>query len=188
MSPRALKDNQKGFTIIEVMIVLTIAGLIMLIVFLAVPALQRNSRNTQRRSDAARFSSIVSEYVVNNNGRVPASIISSGTPAATELSIQNEDFSYFEETSFSHAGAAPSPTGGCTEAQDDAGDPIPNSCEVQAVIDATASTFTPIDTIAIVTGYTCDNNTLLTSGARSYAIIFSVENSGGGDTGVAQCV
>ncbi|MDQ3065292.1 MAG: prepilin-type N-terminal cleavage/methylation domain-containing protein, partial [bacterium] len=37
-----IKNNNKGFTIIEVLIVLAIAGLIMLIVFLAVPALQRN--------------------------------------------------------------------------------------------------------------------------------------------------
>jgi prepilin-type N-terminal cleavage/methylation domain-containing protein len=35
-----------GFTIIEVMIVLAIAGLILLIVFLAVPALEREARNT----------------------------------------------------------------------------------------------------------------------------------------------
>ena len=34
------KSDKDGFTIIEVMIVLAIAGLILLIVFLAVPALQ----------------------------------------------------------------------------------------------------------------------------------------------------
>jgi prepilin-type N-terminal cleavage/methylation domain-containing protein len=38
----SLKNNKKGFTIIEVLIVLAIAGVIMVIVFLAVPALQRN--------------------------------------------------------------------------------------------------------------------------------------------------
>src|SRR5258708_36141034 len=48
-----LSKSQKGFTIIEVMIVLVIAGLILLIVFLAVPALQRNARNTHRKSDIA---------------------------------------------------------------------------------------------------------------------------------------
>ena len=46
-----LKKRNQGFTIIEVMIVLAIAGLIMLIVFLAVPALQRNQRNTARKQD-----------------------------------------------------------------------------------------------------------------------------------------
>jgi len=60
-----------GFTIIEVMIVLAIAGLIMLIVFLAVPALQRNSRNTQYKNDASNYASAVSEWMNNNNGKVP---------------------------------------------------------------------------------------------------------------------
>ena len=72
MTPRALQKNKEGFTIIEVMIVLAIAGLIILIVFLAVPALQRNSRNTQRRNDAARVSGLIAEYVSNNNGQLPA--------------------------------------------------------------------------------------------------------------------
>ena len=50
--------REEGFTIIEVLIVLAIAGLILLIVFLAIPALQRNSRNTQRKNDSAGVSQI----------------------------------------------------------------------------------------------------------------------------------
>src|SRR6185436_13679636 len=63
--------TQRGFTIIEVMIVLAIAGIIMLIVFLAVPALQRNSRNTQRRTDAAHLAGIINEYSANHAGTLP---------------------------------------------------------------------------------------------------------------------
>lgn len=66
------QNNQKGFTIIEVLIVLAIAGLIMLIVFLAVPALQRNSRNTQRKNDVSGILGSISEYVSNNGGKVPS--------------------------------------------------------------------------------------------------------------------
>src|SRR3989344_5141572 len=65
------KKHPKGFTIIEVLIVLAVAGLVMLIVFLAVPALQRNSRNTQIRSDAASVLAGVSEFITNNNGSLP---------------------------------------------------------------------------------------------------------------------
>ena len=65
------KKQSGGFTIIEVMIVLAVAGLIMLIVFLAVPALQRNSRNTQMRSDAASVLAGVNEFITNNNGSLP---------------------------------------------------------------------------------------------------------------------
>ncbi len=66
-----LKKNQSAFTIIEVLIVLAIAGLIMVAVFTAVPALQRNGANTTKRSDAAKVLGAVAEFVSNNNGRVP---------------------------------------------------------------------------------------------------------------------
>jgi prepilin-type N-terminal cleavage/methylation domain-containing protein len=66
------KRNQSGFTIIEVMIVLAIAGLIMLIVFLAVPALQRNSRNTQRKNDVSTYAAAVNEWSTNNAGKMPS--------------------------------------------------------------------------------------------------------------------
>jgi prepilin-type N-terminal cleavage/methylation domain-containing protein len=65
------KRKSGGFTIIEVMIVLAIAGLILLIVFLAVPALQRNAHNTSLKADVAGLLGGVSEYVSNNNGSVP---------------------------------------------------------------------------------------------------------------------
>ncbi|HJP96748.1 MAG TPA: type II secretion system protein [Candidatus Saccharimonadales bacterium] len=65
------KRSEGGFTIIEVLIVLAIAGLIMLIVFLAVPALQRNSRNTQRKNDVSALLAAVQEYINNNSGALP---------------------------------------------------------------------------------------------------------------------
>lgn len=71
--------SQKGFTIIEVLIVLAIAGMIMLIVFLAVPALQRNNRNTQRNNDVSAIVGGVSEYVGSNNNKLPNSIASGST-------------------------------------------------------------------------------------------------------------
>ena len=66
------QQNKKGFTIIEVVLVLAIAGLIFLMVFVALPALQRGQRDSQRRSDISRFMSQVNSYQTNNGGRVPA--------------------------------------------------------------------------------------------------------------------
>ena len=66
------KNTRKGFTIIEVVLVLAIAGLIFLMVFVALPALQRSQRDTQRRDDMARFISQIAQYQTNNNGKVPA--------------------------------------------------------------------------------------------------------------------
>lgn len=69
---KSLKKQIKGFTIIEVMIVLVIASIILLIVFLAVPALQRSSRNTQRKNDVAGLLAAVNEYASNKNGQLPS--------------------------------------------------------------------------------------------------------------------
>lgn len=63
------RQKRSGFTIIEVMIVLAIVGLIMLIVFLAVPALQRTARNKMRRNDVGIILAYVSEYRSNNKGQ-----------------------------------------------------------------------------------------------------------------------
>ncbi len=65
------KNNKKGFTIIEVVLVLAIAGLIFLMVFIALPALQRSQRNTQRRQDVSRFVSAVTQYKANNKNKLP---------------------------------------------------------------------------------------------------------------------
>ena len=65
------KDKRaQGFTIIEVLIVLAIAGVIMLAVFLAVPNLQRNQRNQARNDDASRIAAAVTECLSNRNGAV----------------------------------------------------------------------------------------------------------------------
>jgi prepilin-type N-terminal cleavage/methylation domain-containing protein len=61
----SLKNNKKGFTIIEVLIVLAIAGVIMVVVFLAVPALQRNSRNNEYKTEAGRILAATSEFISN---------------------------------------------------------------------------------------------------------------------------
>lgn len=83
-----LKNQQKGFTIIEVLIVLAIVGLIMLVVFLAVPALQRNSRNTQRKADVSNILGAFSEYAGNNNGQYPAN--TAALTGITNLGFYNE--------------------------------------------------------------------------------------------------
>ena len=75
------RKSQSGFTIVEVMIVLAIAGLILAIVFIAVPALQRNSRNTQRRSDLGSLRAQFDTWTSNNGGKIP-----NATTGATALS------------------------------------------------------------------------------------------------------
>ena len=95
-----LKKRSEGFTIIEVLIVLAIAGLILLVVFLAVPALQRNSRNTQRKDDVSRVGSAVQEVLNNNNGALTALTSANLQPLLGTLA-------YYTNTNVTAAGAAP---------------------------------------------------------------------------------
>ena len=66
---KILKVKTPAFTIIEVVLVLAIAGLIFLMVFIALPALQRNQRDTQRKNDMSRLIDAFERSRVNNKGR-----------------------------------------------------------------------------------------------------------------------
>lgn len=66
------KDTQKGFTIIEVVLVLAIAGLIFLMVFIALPALQRSQRDSARKNDVSSVASSVTAFSGNNRGKFPS--------------------------------------------------------------------------------------------------------------------
>jgi len=68
----AQQTKQKGFTIIEVVLVLAIAGLIFLMVFIALPALQRNQRDTARKGDASALASAFTTATNNSRGTPPA--------------------------------------------------------------------------------------------------------------------
>lgn len=65
------KKNIKGFTIIEVVLVLAIAGLIFLMVFVAFPALQRSQQDTQRQNDISRLSTQITNFKTNNTNAIP---------------------------------------------------------------------------------------------------------------------
>lgn len=63
--------QQKGFTIIEVVLVLAIAGLIFLMVFVALPSLQRGQRDAQRKQDLSRVSVQLTNYLSSTRGSAP---------------------------------------------------------------------------------------------------------------------
>jgi prepilin-type N-terminal cleavage/methylation domain-containing protein len=62
------QKQDKGFTIIEVVLVLAIAALIFLMIFVALPALQRGQRDTARKNDAGVIASAVTTFRTNNSG------------------------------------------------------------------------------------------------------------------------
>lgn len=88
----AQQKQQKGFTIIEVILVLAIAGLIFLMVFLALPALQRGQRNTQRKNDLGRVLSAVQNFQSNNQGALPAAAVLNTTFKTQYLTASGDKF------------------------------------------------------------------------------------------------
>ncbi len=65
-------SKRRGFTIIEVSLVLAIAGLIFLMIFVALPALQRNQRDAQRKDDLMTYLEQLKKYQTNNRGNLPS--------------------------------------------------------------------------------------------------------------------
>jgi prepilin-type N-terminal cleavage/methylation domain-containing protein len=68
-------ENNKGFTIIEVVLVLAIAGLIFLMVFIALPALQAGQRDTARKTDVSNVAAAVNSYSSSNRGAAPTTAL-----------------------------------------------------------------------------------------------------------------
>ena len=81
--------TKKGFAIIEVVLVLAIAGLIFLMVFLALPALQRSQRDAQRKQDVAMVVTALHNWKANNKGRGYASM--GNNSVLTPLADLNEE-------------------------------------------------------------------------------------------------
>lgn len=103
-----IKRNQKGFTLIEVVLVLAIGGLIFLLAFLAFQQVSRNRRDTQRRADASRAVAELQNYygdVNANPGNITANLASGNpsTPPALGTFINN----YLGGSNFKDPGGRP---------------------------------------------------------------------------------
>lgn len=62
------QSKNRGFTIIEVVLVLAIAALIMIMVFIALPALQAGQRDTARKNDVSVVAAAYNQAIGNNRG------------------------------------------------------------------------------------------------------------------------
>lgn len=145
--------KEGGFTIIEVVLVLAIAGLIFLIVFLALPALQRSQRDTQRKNDLSRFMSQLTQYQSNHQGSIPAG---TGTGAWN--------------TSFVSAYL--------TNNGQTFNDPETGTAYTVNVYTNTTTQPSAEGQMYVYVGYTCTNGSLATSGARSVAALVYLEQGG----------
>jgi prepilin-type N-terminal cleavage/methylation domain-containing protein len=88
------EKTQSGFTIIEVVLVLAIAGLIFLMVFIALPALQSSQRDAARKNDVSTVAAGVTQYTGNNRGLFPttttiASYVKNISDNTTSVTVGN---------------------------------------------------------------------------------------------------
>jgi type IV pilus assembly protein PilA len=162
MNARTIK-NKQGFTIIEVVLVLAIAALIFLMVFIALPALQRNQRDTARKTILGKVASSVTSYQSNNRGQNPANIDRLSGPGGTG--------GYVDDTK-----------GG-------PGVVIDNEYDVLLTLGAPASPgvgAAATDKVQIFTGSKCnDTNEAVPGTNRQAAVIIQLEN---GDSFLCQSV
>ncbi|MCX6806144.1 MAG: prepilin-type N-terminal cleavage/methylation domain-containing protein [Patescibacteria group bacterium] len=101
---KKLMPKLKGFTIIEVIIVLVIGAVIMLAVFLVVPQLQVNARNNQRRNDIQRVLVAARQYYTTNKFIDLNDALNPGVGAADAVNIKNIISSTFQDPSLSATG------------------------------------------------------------------------------------
>lgn len=67
-----MKSKKRGFTVIEVVLVLMIAGLIFLMAFIALPNLWASQRDAERKAKVMEFISDIKTYQTNNSrGALP---------------------------------------------------------------------------------------------------------------------
>ena len=155
-------SQKPAFTIIEVVLVLAIAGLIFLMVFIALPALQRNQRDTQRKNDMSRLKTTIDSYKSNNRGNLPWGTDRYGVWSQSD----NFGINYLK----ADQGEFGDPSSGRyafgVNYYSIAGGSIYNTFEAQQ------------SHISISIGFVCDGDTITSAGSNNYAIRYRLEGGG----------
>lgn len=157
-----MKKTEKGFTIIEVALVLAIGALIFLVVFLAVPALQRNQRNDARKRDISNVVEAVTDYNSNNPGKA----LPSGQQydvKKTKSQMQNAKLNKYIDTLSNTTDTVVSKSDGKTQST------LPNASTSE---------------IWIQVGYRCDGLSAITKAAARQAAVLGVMEQSNGERSI----
>ncbi len=193
MANANIKTNQ-GFTIIEVVLVLAIAGLIFLMVFVALPALQRSQRDTQRRNDMSRVDTSLVQYQTNHQtsasglpGTGSYAPKSGSNATDNQLVCGDNDTACLFIRDYMNTGVdqktASSEQGTYTYTENAFKDPDGWYYGVNIAQLSTNQTFTIPNTtmdhiIYIRTGARCDNDKAVSDSQRHFAILYRLEGAG----------
>ena len=164
---KKLMPKPKGFTIIEVIIVLVIGAVIMLAVFLVVPQLQRTQRNSSRQNAARRVFTAGVQYAASTNVYPQSNTGGTGQNCVGTLAVTI-------------------PPQNCTEITDITGEvksPSGAFYTVKGSIDPAGTWTTSIDFMAVLYLATqnCDNNTTIsnpTGTINKFVVVVRLETSG----------
>lgn len=163
---------RRGFTIIEVALVLAVAGMIMLAVFIALPAVQRTERDAERQEDLAEIIRGIKSYQSNNRGALPNGVTawkkfySDYLPKLTEPNGQG----YFDNFDDSSLVVCNSATGAAC-AGGSQGDKIASFMNNDFEINNYR--------IMVVTQATCNGNEpIKSSNVRKVALLYTLEIGG----------
>lgn len=66
-----MKKAQKGFTLIEMLVVISIIGILAALTLVSYSGAQKQTRDTERRSDLNQYRNGLESYAASNNGAYP---------------------------------------------------------------------------------------------------------------------
>ena len=151
---KRLGGKNRGLALagVIVSVIFMVINFIIIFIFIAAPALQKNVRDTERTDDISRFRSGIETYAANNNGQIPSN--------ATELeSALDGQLAFFERPIENGLG-----NGFYTVYITERTDAVPSSTDGIA----------GLDTVHVFTGAKCVASSFLDSPGFFYA-------DGGGD-------
>lgn len=187
-----MRKNLRGFTLVETILALAIGGLILMGVFIALPALLRNQRDADRKSDVATLISRLKAFQTNNNrGSLPTGGLIGGTVTITgstvtfgsKTGLTWQDFygSYFDKDFID-------PSSGevynwkimsCTTK---ASPTVGAECDYKDIADFMKNTTTFNNanfTMYIVTSAKCDGEkAVYSANSRNAAVLYKLEGAG----------
>ena len=164
--------GNKGFTIVETLIVLAIASTIIVVVLLAVPGLQRSSRNTTARTAANNIVAGWNEQTADLNGAAPSA--PSGGSAGT-ISINSVSYklaSGITPTVFTATSGNNYAMGFSASA-------------TTSTLGTTGNTLSP-NNVVVISSATCSTGSVTFGTSTQIAVLYPIENGGTGTVGCIQ--